>query len=314
MSSEPTVGRAGVGGRPVPTAAAAPTEPVEQYAESDSIMARTGGENFPVALRVLPRRLRRHLEAIYGYARLVDNLGDEYPGDRTAALDWLERQIDDLYAGDGGSPRHPIFRRLAAVVREFDIPRTPFDRLLAANRLDQTKGGYADWEELLGYCELSANPVGHLVLAVFEASTPERMAASDAVCSGLQVLEHLQDVGEDAAAGRVYLPAVDMERFGCTRADLAAPVAGEPLRKLVAFEAGRARDLLEGGRELVASLRGHARLAITGFVAGGLAGLDAIEAAGCEVLSTTRQAGPLRLLRRFVPLYLGAVLRRRSLA
>ena len=313
-----TAGRTGAGGRPASPAATDPVEaggPIEQieqierFADIEAVMARAGGENFPVALRVLPARLRRHLEAIYGYARLVDNLGDEYPGDRSAALDWLERQIDDLYAG---APRHPAFRRLEATVRAFDIPRTPFDRLLAANRLDQTKTGYADWDELLGYCELSANPVGHLVLVVFEASTPARTAASDAVCSGLQVLEHLQDVAEDAAAGRVYLPADDMERFGCTRTDLAASAAGEPLRALVAFEAGRAREMLEGGRDLVASLRGYARLAIAGFVAGGLAGLDAVEAAGCEVLSTTRQAGPLRLLRRFVPLYLGAVLRRRG--
>ena len=309
MSIEPTADRTDPGGGPVLTTAAAPTGPIERFADIDAIMARASGENFPVALRVLPGRLRAHLEAIYGYARLVDNLGDEYPGDRAAALDWLEDQIDDLYAG---SPRHPVFRRLDATVRAFDIPRTPFDGLLAANRLDQTKGDYADWDDLLAYCELSANPVGRLVLAVFEASTPDRIAASDAVCSGLQVLEHLQDVAEDAAAGRAYLPAADMDRFGCTRADLAAPVAGEPLRRLVAFEAARARELLECGRDLVASLRGWARLAIAGFVAGGLAGLDAVEAARCEVLSTTRQAGAVRLLRRFVPLYLGAVLRRRS--
>ncbi len=309
MSIEPRAGRTGADGRPVPTAAAASVARIEQFADTDAIMARSGGENFPVALRPLPRRLRHHLGAIYGYARLVDNLGDEYPGDRSAALDWLERQIDDLYAG---SPRHAVFCRLAATVRDFDIPRTPFDGLLAANRLDQTKSSYADWGELLAYCELSANPVGHLVLAVFEAATPDRVAASDAVCSGLQVLEHLQDVAEDAAAGRIYLPVDDMERFGCTPADLAAEVAGESLQELVAFEAARARDMLEGGRALVASLRGYARLAIAGFVAGGLAGLDAIEAAGFEVLSTTRQAGTVRLLRRFVPLYLGAVLRRRS--
>ncbi|MYI56221.1 MAG: squalene synthase HpnC [Acidimicrobiia bacterium] len=288
-------------------APAAQVEPLEQFADIDAVMARASGENFPVALGVLPRRLRGHLEAIYGYARLVDNLGDEYGGDRSAALDWLEHQIDDLYAG---APRHEVFRRLAVTVREFDIPRTPFDDLLAANRLDQTKTAYADWEDLLGYCALSANPVGHLVLAVLEASTPARLSASDAVCSGLQVLEHLQDVGEDAAAGRVYLPAEDMARFGCTPADLLAPVAGEPLRRLVAFECERARELLEDGRTLVASLRGFGRLAVTGFVAGGLAGLDAIEAAGFEVLSATRSAGARRLLRRAVPLYLGAILRR----
>lgn len=312
MAIEPTADRTGPMSPPASASTAPPgrveqAEPVEQFADIDAVMARASGENFPVALGVLPRRLRGHLGAIYGYARLVDNLGDEYVGDRSAALDWLEGQIDDLYAG---APRHEAFRRLAVTVQEFDIPRAPFDDLLAANRLDQTKTSYSDWEDLLGYCALSANPVGHLVLAVFEAATPQRLSASDAVCSGLQVLEHLQDVGEDAAAGRIYLPAEDMARFGCTPADLLAPVAGEPLRRLVAFECARARELLEDGRALVASLRGFGRLAITGFVAGGLAGLDAIEAAGCEVLSATRQAGAWRLGRRAVPLYLGAILRR----
>lgn len=307
MAIEPTTDRTEPPSRPAP-APSASNEPVERYADIDAVMARAAGENFPVALGVLPRRMRSHLEAIYGYARLVDNLGDEYGGDRSAALDWLEQQIDELYAG---APRHEVFRRLAAPVEAFGIPRTPFDALLAANRLDQTKTGYADWDELLGYCALSANPVGHLVLAVFGASTPERRADSDAVCSGLQVLEHLQDVGEDAAAGRIYLPVEDMERFGCTPEDLLAPVAGEPLRRLVAFECERARELLERGGPLVASLGGFGRLAVTGFVAGGLAGLDAIKAAGFEVLSATRTAGAGRLLRHSLPLYLGAVLKRR---
>ena len=174
-------------------------------------MARASGENFPVALRLLPRAVRHHLRAIYGYARLVDNLGDEYPGDRHAALDWVEDQLDSLFAG---TPRHEAFVQLAPTVQRFGLAREPFDQLLAANRLDQHKSRYEDFDELLGYCKLSANPVGHLVLAVFEASTPERVAASDDVCGGLQVLEHLQDVAEDAAMGRVYLPVEDMAHFG----------------------------------------------------------------------------------------------------
>lgn len=267
-------------------------------------MARAAGENFPVALRVLPTRLQGHLKAIYGYARLTDNLGDEYPGDRSAALDWVEEELDALFAD---SPSHPIFRELAPTVSRFGLPRTPFDRLLEANRLDQHRKTCASWEELMEYCELSANPVGHLVLAVFESATPDRLAASDAVCSGLQVLEHLQDVGEDARAGRIYLPGNDMKSFGCTTEDLLAPAAGPGLRRLVEQQANRAREMIERGRWLVGSLRGYARLAVAGFVAGGLAGLDAIEAAGFEVLMKTRKAGSVRLLRRYTPLYLKAV-------
>ena len=266
------------------------------------VMARAAGENFPVALRLLPRGLRDHLEAIYGYARLVDNLGDEFPGDRTAALDWADSELDALFSG---SPRHPVFRRLAPMIQLFSLPRVPFDELLAANRQDQHKTRYETREELMEYCALSANPVGHMVLAVFESATPERIAASDAVCSGLQILEHLQDVAEDARAGRVYLPAEDMARFGCAVEDLSASEAGSGLRELVAYESGFARELVEAGIPLVRSLNGYARLAISGFVAGGLAGLDAIEKAGFEVLGGTRSAGRWGVLRRFVPVYLG---------
>lgn len=271
-------------------------------------MARAVHENFPVALRALPDNLRRHLQAIYGYARLTDNLGDEYPGDRLAALDWLDEQLEDLFAGNAS---HPVFRELLPTVKAFGLSRTPFDRLLAANRMDQHKKSYANWDELMEYCRLSANPVGHLVLAVCESATDDRTAASDAVCSGLQVLEHLQDLGEDARAGRIYMPADDMERFGCAPGDLLAPVTGERLRKLVAYQVGRTRGLVDEGRWLVASLRGYPRLAVAGFVAGGLAGLDAISAARFDVLGGNRQAGNLRLIRRLVPLYLGSLARRR---
>ena len=278
-----------------------------EHAALGGVMAQAAHENFPVALRVLPDHLREHLRAVYGYARLVDQLGDEYPGDRSAALDWLERQLDALFAG---APSHPVFRQLVPTVVRFRLSRTPFDRLLAANRLDQNKKSYANWEELMEYCELSANPVGHLVLAIFEAPTADRLAASDAVCSGLQVLEHLQDVAEDARAGRVYLPVDDLERFGCSIEDLRAAAAGPSLRKVVEHQASRARLLLERGRWLAGSLKGYARLAISGYVAGGLSGLDALEAARYDVLVGTPKAGSVRLFRRYIPLYLGTFLPR----
>ena len=295
------------GGQAASSDAASAAASVERQVDLEAVMARAAGENFPVALRLLPRAVRGHLRAIYGYARLVDNLGDEYPGDRAAALDWVEAQLDDLFAG---TPGHEAFVQLAPTVARFGLDREPFDQLLAANRLDQHKVRYEDFDELLEYCTLSANPVGHLVLAVFEAATPERLVASDAVCSGLQVLEHLQDVAEDAASGRVYLPADDMERFGVTADDLHAPVAAAGLRGLVAYEASRARAMLESGRGLVASLKGSARLAVAGFVAGGLAGLDALEAAGFEVLGGTRKASSARVLGCLTSVYLTSPMRR----
>jgi len=244
----------------------------------DEVMARAGGENFPVASRFLGRRLRESLLAIYGFARLVDQLGDESAGDRPALLDWLDSEINRIY--DGATPAQPLMRRMSVVCREARIPAEPLHNLVEANRMDQTVTSYATFDDLLSYCSLSANTVGRMVLHVFGAATPDRIALSDSVCSGLQVTEHLQDVREDLGRGRVYLPREDLARFGCDEADLATVPSPERVRTLIGFEVERARMLLDGGAPLIATLSGRAKLAITAFVAGGHAALNAIEHAG----------------------------------
>jgi squalene synthase HpnC len=259
-----------------------------------AVMARARSENFPVASRVLPRRLRSHLLAVYGFARLVDELGDSAPGDRLAALDWLERDLDRAYEGRA---EHPLMARLQPSLRECALPRGPFARLIEANRVDQRVARYDTWEQLRGYCALSANPVGEIVLGVFGVATPARIALSDSICTALQLTEHCQDVAEDYAAGRVYLPAEDLARFGCTPAHLIPDHGGsverltEPLRAVLAFEVERARELLADGAPLIDELRGRERLAVAAFVAGGRAALEAIERAGYDVLSGPPRAG-----------------------
>jgi squalene synthase HpnC len=265
-------------------------------------MAKAAGENFPVAPLLLPRAVRRHLLAVYGFARLVDDLGDEAPGDRLAQLDRVERDLDRVYAGGSGGlksearvgnrpdqlgPSHPLLAELAATIRAFDIPSAPFRRLLQANRQDQANRRYQRFEDLVAYCELSANPVGHLVLYVFEAVTPERLELSDAICTALQLTEHWQDVAEDLARDRVYLPQEDLARFGVDHGDLAAPRAGERVRRLLEFEVARTAELFDRGAPLVGSLRGRARLTVAGFLAGGRAALAAIAGAGYDVLSVS---------------------------
>jgi squalene synthase HpnC len=255
------------------------------------LQARAAGENFPVATRLVPGRTRRHLLAVYGFCRLADELGDTYDGDRLAALDWLEAELDRAYADPAG-PKHPAMRRLARTLAEVELPRQPFADLIEANRIDQRESRYATFDDLVGYCRYSAAPVGRLVLAVFGATTPERVAWSDRVCTGLQLAEHWQDVGEDATRDRIYLPAEDLARFGVAEADLRAARATPALRTLLRFEISRARWWLADGRPLVADLRGAARVATAGFVAGGLAALDAIAAADGDVL--VRPARPRR--------------------
>jgi squalene synthase HpnC len=257
-----------------------------------AVMARTDGENFPVASRALPQRLREPLLAIYGVARLADELGDMDdcpPTHRLAALAWLEQELDRAYAGEA---RHPLLVRLQAVLRERPLPREPFARLLEANRVDQRVARYDTWEALLGYCHLSADPVGELVLAVFDRATPERVALSNHVCTALQLAEHWQDVAEDLARGRVYLPGEDLERFGCTEADLRATHASWRVRGLLAFETARTRAVLAQGVPLLATLHGRERVAVAAYASGGRAALDAVERAGYDVL-----AGPPRASR-----------------
>lgn len=258
-----------------------------------AVMDRASGENFSVASLLLPRRLRSHLLAIYGYARLVDELGDSAAGDRLRQLDALEDELQQVFAADG-RPEHPVLIRLATTVRALGLPEPPFQALIEANRQDQTTSSYANFDELVAYCRLSANPVGELVLHVFGQANPERIALSDSVCTALQLAEHWQDVAEDYAAGRVYLPADDLARFGVGVAELAAPHASERLRQLLAFEVARARTLLDDGARLIGMLRGSARFAVAGYVGGGRAALDAIEAAGYDVLPGPPRASRIR--------------------
>jgi squalene synthase HpnC len=256
-----------------------------------AVMARADTENFPVASRLLPRRVRSHLLAIYGFARLADELGDSAPGDRPAALDWLAQELDRAFQGRA---EHRLLARLTPTLRECSLPRAPFERLIEANRVDQRVTRYLTWAQLRGYCALSADPVGELVLGVLGRATPERIALSNSICTALQLAEHCQDVAEDLSHGRVYLPAEDLARFGCTTADLAAEHAGEPLRGVLAFEVQRARDLLAEGAPLLDGLQGRGRLAVAAFVAGGSAALDAIERAGYDVLAGPPRASRLR--------------------
>jgi squalene synthase HpnC len=264
-----------------------------------------------VAPFFLPRAWREDLMAVYGFARLVDDIGDgdlapggadarllgvpeEAAGDRQLLLDAFEADLRRVF---DSVPRHPLLRRLQPTVRRRSLTPGPFLGLIAANRQDQSVGRYETYDDLLAYCELSANPVGRLVLAVTGTATPERIRRSDAVCTALQIIEHLQDVAEDLARDRVYLPAEDMRRFHVREADLAAPTAGASVRALVAYEARRARDLLAEGAPLVASVHGRLRLLLAGFVAGGRAALRAIAAADHDVLSGPPKSGKAALLR-----------------
>jgi squalene synthase HpnC len=242
-----------------------------------------GQENFPVAMRLLPRTLRAELRAVYDIARTIDDLGDEAPGDRLALLDAFEADLRRAWTDT--EPTIPVVRRLVPVVRAHAFAIDPFLHLVEANKLDQRQTSYPTWADLRHYCTLSADPIGRIVLALTDSVTEQRVSLSDDVCTALQVLEHCQDVAEDRRRGRIYLPLEDLTAFGVAPGDLDADVTSTAVRRLVAHEVQRAAPLLLSGVPLVRSLRGSARVAVAGFVAGGLATADALRRADHDVLA-----------------------------
>ncbi len=307
-----------------PSAVAGSDDALRQEMSPEAVAAKAAHENFPVALRMLPRTYRQHLMAVYVFARTADDLGDQAPAaERLALLADLETDVRALYASIGAAeasrrsgagepgdakaaarkPLQPAVCGLRRTVRECEIPMQPFVDLIRANQQDQVVTRYQTFDDLVGYCRLSANPVGRIVLHVFGTYTAERAEQSDYICTGLQLAEHWQDVAEDLRAGRIYLPLEDMDVHGCGEHDLAAAHAGPMVRELMAFEVVRARSLIDTGAPLIGTLRGAARAAVAGYVAGGRAALAAVEAAGYDVMAVTPRPGRARTVAELARAY-----------
>jgi squalene synthase HpnC len=279
------------------------------FGARDEFTIKASRENFPVASRLLPRVVRSQLMAIYGFARLTDDIGDEADGDRLALVDWLD---DELSLAGEGRAIHPVFQRLTPLILDLNLSLDPFRNLIEANRVDQRVTRYETFDDLVGYCMLSAAPVGRLVLAVFQMATPERTEWSDQVCIALQLVEHLQDIGEDARRGRIYMPLDDLREFGVAEDDLLGTSANESLRALVAKETERTRVLLAAGSPLASSLPLRARAAVAGFVGGGLAAADSIERANYDVLGVACHTGARDVLSHTARGFARASLHRRA--
>jgi len=247
-------------------------------------LAETHYENFHVATWFLPRALRPHFHAIYAYCRVSDDLGDEV-GNAAVALALLEQWGEELDACYAGQARHPVFVALAETIRECAIPKEPFADLLVAFRRDQVVTRYATMEDVLEYCRYSANPVGRLVLYACGEADEEKFRLSDATCSALQLANFWQDVREDWARGRVYLPQKDMEFYRVSDTIIGEGTATPEFRALMHFEVNYARDLFEQGLPLIGMVNRGLALDLDLFSRGGLEILRAIERRDFDVLS-----------------------------
>ena len=246
-------------------------------------LAKTHYENFSVATWFLPARLRQHFYNVYAYCRISDDLGDEV-GNAQQSLELLDHWEAELNACYAGSPRHPVFVALQETVRQCGIPKHEFSDLLIAFRQDQTVARYETFDDLLGYCRYSANPVGHLVLYLCSYSDAERQQLSDYTCTALQLANFWQDVAVDYQKGRIYLPLEDLRRFGVTGDDIAQRRAAPEFLSLMEFEVERAREWFQRGLPLVKKVNRELAIDIELFSRGGQEILNAIERQGFDVL------------------------------
>lgn len=261
-------------------------------------------ENFPVASLLLPASLRPAVATIYAFARSADDFADEgdLPADeRLRRLAEYRAELDRIERGEPTG--HPIFLRLRPHIERHRLPLQLFRDLLDAFSQDVIKEHYADFAELMDYCRRSANPVGRLMLHLFDAATPENLRRSDAICSALQLINHWQDVGIDIGKGpngRIYLPQEDLRHFTVTGRNLQRRHATADFRRMMAFEVDRARALMLSGAPLGWDLPGRIGMEIRAIVAGGLRILDKIEAVDYDVFSRRPVLGPLDWPRIFL--------------
>ena len=246
-------------------------------------LARSHYENFSVATWFLPERLRQHFYNVYAYCRISDDLGDEV-GDPAASLLLLDQWQIELATCYSGTPRHPVFVALADTVRQFDIPQREFSDLLTAFRQDQTITRYETFNDLLGYCLNSANPVGHLVLYLCGYRDSERQKLSDFTCTALQLANFWQDVSVDYAKGRIYLPLESLRKYGVTEDDLGNNRNTPAFCDMMRFEVERARDWFRQGMPLIGRVDKELAIDLDLFSRGGLEILNAIEKQGFAVL------------------------------
>ena len=249
-------------------------------------------ENFPVASILLPARLRPAVKAIYAFARSADDIADEgdaEPAQRLAALTAYEQQLDKIEAGTPVSD--PIFGTLAQVVRQYQLPLTPFRDLLSAFKQDVATKRYQDFDSLLDYCRRSANPVGLLMLHLYQAVTPENVRDSDAICSSLQLINFWQDVDIDWQKERIYLPLEDLQRFGVSEQDIAGAVSNPAWRALLQFEIDRARAMMLSAAPLARRLPGRIGWELRMVVQGGLRILERLEQADGDVFRQRPKLG-----------------------
>jgi len=276
---------------------------VREAYEACERVARTHYENFPVASWLLPRHMRPHVAAVYAFARAADDFADE--GDLPAAarvqlLDGWERRLfhatqstDPPWSAGPGEPLETpsIFLALRESIRTLSLPVRYFEALLSAFRQDVTVTSYRTWDEMMHYCQRSANPVGRLVLRIGGYHDPNLDAASDAMCAALQLTNFWQDLKIDFDRGRLYLPQDERELHGAVERDLAEGNITVEWQHALATAVARTRLLFDEGRYVCDGVRGRLRYELRATWLGGVRILDRLERVRFDVVGRRPKLG-----------------------
>lgn len=241
-------------------------------------------ENFPVASILMPKRLRKPVAAIYHFARAADDIADEgdLPNEkRLQQLDLFRKELARIALNEQALT--PLFQNLASTIQQHALPMQPFHDLLDAFSQDVVKKRYASFDELLEYCRRSANPVGTLLLHLYQEATPVNLAYSDAICTSLQLINFWQDVAKDYAIERIYLPQDELAQYGVTETHIAQGISNEAWQELMQFQIQRARAMMLQGAPLGSILTGRIGLEMRMIIAGGLRILTKLERAQYDV-------------------------------
>lgn len=233
-------------------------------------LAKSHYENFPVASFLLPKKLREPIALIYAFARQADDFADEgdlFPAQRLALLNEFKDELNRIK--ENRQPSTALFIALQSAINQHHLPMQPFYDLLDAFSQDVTKTRYQDFGEVMHYCRRSANPVGRLMLSLYNADTPQNLGMADAICSALQLINFLQDIAIDIEKNRIYLPQDELQKYKVTEAQITRGDASGTWSLFMEFQINRARKLLQSGAPLGLILPGRIGLEMRMIIAGG---------------------------------------------
>ena len=251
---------------------------------SDKELIKNSYENFPLWSSIYLKKLMPDLASIYHFCRTVDDLSDLKKDFALKELGKVEDMINDCYAGKINEKN--IFFNLCKTISKYNLQKEDFQKLIQSNYQDLNKKRYKDFDELINYCKLSANPVGSMVLRIFGEYNDANLILSNQICTGLQLINFIQDINRDSKLDRIYMPLDELNKFGVNEEDILHENSTEEFIEMIKFQCERSKNIINSGKSLVSNLHGSKRIPISLFIHSGNLVLKKIEKINYKTATT----------------------------